>query len=691
MITGSNEIQPAQPLVQIITPIPRPTSTPTKAPLPTDTPVPPTSTPQPTFTPKPTYPPATRHVYQPSPTPPDPTAEIIAAFASCGGQYQGQAAAEREKAARSTLELGYHTPQELAGIIVQNCLAIAQVAPEPTATPQPTPTRQPTRTLIAPTPQPTQAHASLSATLATPFPTRSHISDLIAPSRKHKTDFHQFQNARWLNHNNPALANEIKIVSWIQDGLDSTEAEILEYLLYMVTSEKHHHQISSIVQMPFLKTPEPADISALNSLNRIVHDDPQHLDAILTHPTVANGITDAWTPIIATLQSAARAQPHLIAQLLDPNQVTIESRHIELPLAGEVQIDIIRTRNTASNALDLADHAIKASEAFMITPFPNNHVAILFAETMPHGNAGTNFNSHIAIGSEYDVDDGSHEARYLPHIIAHEIAHHYWADNADWIDEGISDFITSISEYTRIGTPIEATNEPCPLYDTIKDLERSRQQRGTAAFHCNYALGERLFVELHAAFGDVPFRQHLKTLYLRSEDNDFRNLLGIATTSKDVAEIFGDTDAGTTVLNRWINGTEPYDASRIDTTPPTNTIPSINGRIQSASLVLNKTDSPINSFSAQNPVQPQIRFKYTHNVAGGPHLRPIRIIEFYEDGHQTSNRTIQVEADQRSNGNTWTWHIPVGPHNQPWKPGQYWAMFYDGDLKIAEVQWLVTP
>lgn len=107
---------------------------------------------------------------------------------------------------------------------------------------------------------------------------------------------------------------------------------------------------------------------------------------------------------------------------------------------------------------------------------------------------------------------------------------------------------------------------------------------------------------------------------------------------------------------------------------------------------LNDTDSAITSFSAQNrQVQPQIRFKYTHNVAGGPHLRPIRLIEFYEDGHQTGHRTIQVKAHQRSNRSTWTWHIPVGPPNKPWKPGRYWAMFYDGDLKIAEVQWTVTP
>ena len=87
----------------------------------------------------------------------------------------------------------------------------------------------------------------------------------------------------------------------------------------------------------------------------------------------------------------------------------------------------------------------------MRRPFPTRYVGLLYEDAVSGEYAGTNFGSHIAILPKYDVDDGSHEAKFAPLNIFHEVAHYYWSGNADWIDEGIADFMASAVENERTG------------------------------------------------------------------------------------------------------------------------------------------------------------------------------------------------------------------------------------------------
>ena len=59
------------------------------------------------------------------------------------------------------------------------------------------------------------------------------------------------------------------------------------------------------------------------------------------------------------------------------------------------------------------------------------------------------------------------KARFLPHHIAHKVAHYYWSGNAEWIDEGAADFLAAISGNARAGAPVAATNQPCPMPGTL--------------------------------------------------------------------------------------------------------------------------------------------------------------------------------------------------------------------------------
>ncbi len=99
-----------------------------------------------------------------------------------------------------------------------------------------------------------------------------------------------------------------------------------------------------ILRMPFLKTIEPPDASAMESLSRLAISDTGTFRDVLSHPALTDGISNDLAPIVATLHGVAGTNPALIEVLLDPsNRVVLELRTITLPLSGEVVLTIIRT------------------------------------------------------------------------------------------------------------------------------------------------------------------------------------------------------------------------------------------------------------------------------------------------------------------------------------------------------------
>ena len=673
IITNHDETLPEVAAIPM-TPTPRPEPTPT--PIPTYTPAPtPTPTLEPTYAPRPTV-----KVYAPSPTPVNPGEPYIQAFASCNGKYQGEQRLGRENAARTTLQSGLRTLEGLATVIQERC-------PPPATSQIPALTPPAVAKLATTTPRPTitpQHTVARAPTFPTPSPgTSETVTNTVG---SHHTTFLQFQNARWLSHNNPELATRMQNIPWVSDGLNHTESEVIKYLLYLAV-EGQHIAVSDIIAMPFLTSVEPADLSALRSIRHMHHDSQNQYHEFINNPLFTQGITDEWTPIVATLSSPAQYQPELIQKLLNGNQVTLETKHIQLPLSGDVRLDIVRIGSAPARTIRLLEHAVTTAETFMGFPLPTNHIVVLFADVVTPGTAGHNSGSHIAIRPEYDVDDGSHEAESLPGHIAHEVAHYYWSANQPWIDEGLAELTASISEFARNGSTVTATNQPCPYLDTIEQLQVRSHSANDAAYTCNYTLGERLFIELYQAYGDMPFRQRLRQLYLSSIPDDGDSSPGTKVGITHVRTIFGNNIQGSKIIRRWYDGDEPFDSTSIDWSIPTSRIPSINGSVKSADLVLSTTSQPIQQFSASTHTGSAfIRFQYDHNVSGSPREQPLTLIEYYEDGHQTDHQVVNITVDNR----LWTYHIGVGPPDQ-WKTGQYWAMIYDGSEKIAQVHWTVQP
>lgn len=124
------ELPDVAPIVVVTTAIPSPT--PTMGP-PTPIALRPTYTPRPTPAPAPVSRPPTLTPF-PNPTR-DPGELVIAAYASCAGQYSGQELESRAAAAQTTLDRGYRTVDELRQIVVENCQADFAASLPPTSIP----------------------------------------------------------------------------------------------------------------------------------------------------------------------------------------------------------------------------------------------------------------------------------------------------------------------------------------------------------------------------------------------------------------------------------------------------------------------------------------------------------------------------------------------------------------------------
>ncbi len=570
--------------------------------------------------------------------------------------------------------------------------------------------------ISSPTPGTTVAVAPAAMNTPTPTSLAPTISFLLG----------DFENGLWLEQQDPDLALAIKNLvwaqdginiaeykaiqgilyvavgsrptasslisrNWVRDGIDGAEADLIEHFAYVVREDAA--AASQILDMLFIKTIEPPDVPAMESLSRLAVSDPQIFYGVLSHPTLSAGISNDFAPIVATLHGVAETNPVLIDTLLNPSNVVLEPRTITLPLSGEVVLTIIRTGPGAARSLDLLEHAVRSAEQYMGAPLPSNYVGLLFENAVPGSFAGTNSRTHITILPGYDVDDGNRDAAFAGEVIAHEVAHYYWAGNANWIDEGAADFMAAVIGSVGTGRPTEVGNPPCAYAGNIAELEFLEIDRGDVEFECNYSLGQRLFVDLHRTLGAEKFRQGFRQLYLTSKvDHDTDDFPGTSLGIGHVNEAFrSDGGAANIVIARWYDGTEPYDLSHVDRDPIDPSLPGINGRIEEAFLTAGEDGPPVLRFPAQGLSDWIIlTIEYSYSISGGPYEVPVEIVEYHQDGFAYHRRSNEFTAEAEYIGGTMWFSVGIPP-SQHWAPGHYAVFVYAGGRKVAEVYYEVTP
>ena len=476
-------------------------------------------------------------------------------------------------------------------------------------------------------------------------------------------------------------------LEWVHADISGQEAQVIEHIGSI--SFNRAKDVQKIVSMPFLETLEPADGPALMSLRQLAAFYPTMFDRVLAHETLAGGISDDWVPVVATLYGVSQFNAPLVEIILDPDRVTVEERHITLPLRGEVLLAIIRTSPGATRSMDLLEAAVRSGEDFVGVPFPTDYIGMVFEHTVVPGQAGTNFGTHIAVSPKFDVDDGSHSATHAGPVIAHEVAHYYWSGNAGWIDEGAADLMASISENHLTGSPIVATNEPCVYADSISDLEKLDPQPGSLEYRCNYSLGERLFLQLYRGLGAEAFQAPFRALYVESVESDEARVEDLRAAFRDNVPPVA-VPATEKVISHWYDGGALFSFEWRDEGRVHN-FNGLNGRLDAVYISLSRNGPKVAGFSAGS-VKDQVwlGFEYSYRLARGSKTVLLEVLVYYEDGFISDQREVSIDASSSHIGGSL--EMTIGPARpRMWKPGDYQVYVYqDGQRKVGQIAFSVT-
>ena len=309
--------------------------------------------------------------------------------------------------------------------------------------------------------------------------------------------------------------------------------------------------------MPFLDSLEPADAAALEALSWLAYTEISgSARSAGDTPRIKDGITDEWAPVVALMDSVNEAAPAFLRTLLDPEQATVERRSITLPHTGAADLAIIRTDPGASRSMALLEHSVASVETFMGAALPTNYIALLFGTAVLGYSHGTHYGDYFVMLPEYDVDDGSDSAEYAGRLMAHELAHFYWRNNPNWLDEGLAELLAAISENERTGAPVTIHYTYCPAGDNIALLERLDAAGVIYDYRCNYALGGQFFLELYNTVEDAAFREGLRNLYLMSLVEDYADEFdGSPVGIRQIQDAFqSDIAVIAPLIDKWYHG-----------------------------------------------------------------------------------------------------------------------------------------
>ena len=313
----------------------------------------------------------------------------------------------------------------------------------------------------------------------------------------------------------PHAAEELASYPWFVDGINGDEAAVV-IALGAISYETGAG--AELVGMSFLDSIEPSDAFVLSSLEFLAYDSPATFRRVLSHPSVADGITDHETAALALLYDVQATKPDMVDTLLDPSNVLVERRVIELPRAGDVELAIVRLQPGAARGMDLLEGAVRFAEEFMAEPFPTNFVLLFYADAVTPGYAGHNSGFNMTIHPNFDRNDDSDEAQSAPFILTHEVAHYYWNNSSQlWLDEGAAEIMSIVYEETTTGQEAKggANTYPCAYAADLTGVERIEE---TLAGDCAYSLGTRFFLDLYRTLGEEEFQRGFRELHRLGRD-----------------------------------------------------------------------------------------------------------------------------------------------------------------------------
>ena len=368
---------------------------------------------------------------------------------------------------------------------------------------------------------------------------------------------------------------------------------------------------------------------------------------------------------------------------------------IDLPLAGEIDLAIVRTQPGSELSMDMLERTVRGAESYMRLPLPVSNVTLLFVDGI-HA-YGYNALTHMAVGTASDQGDSALG------ILSHEVTHYYWRGGQIWLHEGAAVFMSRVLLGDRPADWAEPRGLHLRYPTTLSELER-RMSEGPDdpyVFNANYNLGSRIFADLYRTLGGESFVEGFGNLY--------QMLQGGAGGIGEVRDAFkaaapDSAAAIDRIAARWYDGSEPYDLSYLDTDPVDPLLPAIEGRMDRIYVAVGEDGPPVSRYStAEHPGDLWLTLEYSYQPRGAPRQLHLEIVEYFEDGFAFHRRG--AIADVPADGDGHTFRLPVGMQFLPgteeqeraelWRElvphGSYWIFVYHEGKKVAEVEYEITP
>lgn len=237
-----------------------------------------------------------------------------------------------------------------------------------------------------------------------------------------------------------SIIETILALPWVLDGITEMEAEFLDYIQRL--DQDDHESAAAVLEMPFLKSLEYDDVLAIRGINRLEYqEDESMLPALLEHPTLRGGITDAQTTLVTAAGTIREAEE--IRRMLNPGYAQIETLAKGSALTPNLKISIVRTGSqreswTAEGVWDAVDFA----ERIMQQPLPISHVIVVLNDKSYGENyGGASHGFAFGYDPEREQPQDTYGAYSFQLGIIHETAHYFWRLDPDWVDEGHSKYL----------------------------------------------------------------------------------------------------------------------------------------------------------------------------------------------------------------------------------------------------------
>ena len=488
----------------------------------------------------------------------------------------------------------------------------------------------------------------------------------------------------------PKVAAKARNLKWVRDGIDSYEEfRSIKGLVMLAGAEGAEELVTEDWVV------EGRNHAALESLGNLAQWHPEALAEVLSHPSITDGVSDAEARIVSILHSLD--EYGLMTLLLEPGSIIAEEKTVNLPLAGKVDLVILRTSPSVDHIMRKLEMAVHSIEEFMGVPFPRKQVILFIDEiTEQVGLRGINYGTHVSI----PISEAQKEEYEVLILIAHETGHYYWLPPVRWMSEGTAHFLAGVVSGLSRSRLIEYNS--CASARSVAEIEEFERESPYPGIEdvlveCYYSMGERLFRSLYWSMDEITYRLAFRRLYYNmltypdnmcsSEDGGICQLREAFFTHAQEEE----EESIRRSLSRWYD--IPADATprEMRDAPVDPTIPTVNGRVEEAYLSRVKGGPPISSVIVSPNLNPgvELNLTYTYQEPAKFGNIPLVVELYFEsegkvrlDSRELRMLPVPSGEEKRS----------IVIHVSHWRDlGRFWVHVHQGDRRIVKQTFETLP